>query len=312
MLSFRATGLPCGGRNNRRRRADGSVHVVGARDVRKLPCALVRGDHTQTAGVPRLLGESGGHERVDDLLGDLVRREPRSDRDDLRVVVLTRQARQFRAVGECRPDAGHLVGGDLLPVAGAAQDDAERALVGSDGLGGPQHVDRVVVLRVVAVRAVVDDLVPGLAQVGEETLVEVVGRVVAADVDAHVRPCSGSGVGQSKMGPSVRLRLSSKKPGVPATSTQPSQSRAASSPFGAGVTTGPKNATPLTAMIGVPTSVPTRLIPRLWLRCRAGSNFLWWASLASAAGRPTSSSDSRMTWSKSLIRRRWMRVPMAS
>ena len=40
----------------------------------------------------------------------------------------------------------------------------------------------------------------------------------------------------------MRVRLSSKNPGVPATRTQPSQSRPAASPFGAGLTTGPKNA----------------------------------------------------------------------
>ena len=37
-------------------------------------------------------------------------------------------------------------------------------------------------------------------------------------------------------------------------------------------------------MTGVPTSVPTRPIPRLWLRRSAASCFLWWASLASAGG----------------------------
>ncbi len=64
---------------------------------------------------------------------------------------------------------------------------------------------------------------------------------------------------QSKMGSRSRLRLSSKKPGVPETSSTPSQSRPAASPFGAGVTTGPKKATcrpsgPGAWMTGVPTS----------------------------------------------------------
>ena len=39
---------------------------------------------------------------------------------------------------------------------------------------------------------------------------------------------------QSKTGPTSRVRLISKKPGVPATSSVPSQSRPAASPFGAG------------------------------------------------------------------------------
>ena len=54
-----------------------------------------------------------------------------------------------------------------------------------------------------------------------------------------------------------------------ATSSVPSHSFAASSPLGAGVTTGPKKAicspsAPGTAMTGVPTSWPTLSMPSLW------------------------------------------------
>ncbi len=59
---------------------------------------------------------------------------------------------------------------------------------------------------------------------------------------------------QSKLGGTFRLRFSSKKPGVPQTARTPSHSTPAASPFGAGVTTGPKKATPSTLMTGVPTS----------------------------------------------------------
>ena len=59
---------------------------------------------------------------------------------------------------------------------------------------------------------------------------------------------------QSKIGSRVRLRLSSKKPSVPATSSTPSHSFAAASPRGIGEITGPKNETPSTEMTGVPTS----------------------------------------------------------
>jgi hypothetical protein len=59
---------------------------------------------------------------------------------------------------------------------------------------------------------------------------------------------------QPKSGATSRLRFSSKKPGVPATARTPSQSRPAASPLGAGVSTGPKKATPSTLMTGVPTS----------------------------------------------------------
>ena len=59
---------------------------------------------------------------------------------------------------------------------------------------------------------------------------------------------------QSKIGSLVRLRFSSKKPSVPATSSTPSHSFAAASPRGIGETTGPKMEVPSTEMIGVPTS----------------------------------------------------------
>ena len=61
-------------------------------------------------------------------------------------------------------------------------------------------------------------------------------------------------VAQSKIGSLVRLRLSSKKPSVPATSSTPSHSFAAASPRGIGEITGPKNETPSTEITGVPTS----------------------------------------------------------
>ena len=104
---------------------------------------------------------------------------------------------------------------------------------------------------------------------------------------------------QSKMGPTSRLRLSSKNPGVPATSTQPSQSRPASSPLGAGLTTGPKKATPLTATTGVPTSSPTRSMPRSWLARSRSSTASLSAKRDSAPSMPTSSSAAAMTASKS-------------
>ena len=126
----------------------------------------------------------------------------------------------------------------------------------------------------------VGDLVALGLEEGDEVDEQLVCRVVAADVDAHLRRSV------SKIGPTVRERLSSKKPSVPATRTQPSQSRPAASPFGAGLTTGPKKATPLTATTGVPTSSPTRSIARWWLARSASSCSSLVAASASSAGRP--------------------------
>ena len=62
---------------------------------------------------------------------------------------------------------------------------------------------------VVGVRPVIDDLVALLGEEGQQVLLQVVCRVVAADVNAHVRCLSGLWSSQSKMGSSVRDRLSS-------------------------------------------------------------------------------------------------------
>ena len=73
----------------------------------------------------------------------------------------------------------------------------------------------------------------------------------------RIRPWPSSGAGgdvgaddglarpHSKLGRSLRVRLSSKKPSVPVHSSTPSHRRPAASPLGAGVTTGPKMAWPL-------------------------------------------------------------------
>src|SRR5690348_11647871 len=67
---------------------EASARLVRLGQGRQLSGALVRGNHTQTPGVPRLVAELGRDERVDDLLGDLVGGEAGADGDDVRVVVL--------------------------------------------------------------------------------------------------------------------------------------------------------------------------------------------------------------------------------
>ena len=82
-----------------------------------------------------------------------------ANRDDVGVVVLAAQLRRLEAPRERGTHAGDLVGGDLLAVAGAADDDAERPGLRDDGLGRREAERRVVVLGVVLERAVVDDVV---------------------------------------------------------------------------------------------------------------------------------------------------------
>jgi hypothetical protein len=114
----------------------------------------------------------------------------------------------------------------------------------------------------------------------------------------------------------VRVRLISKKPGVPATSSVPSHSRPAASPLGAGVTTGPKNATgvpfgPGTWITGVPTSSPTGAMPVSWLARTATSSVASSAASASAGSSPASSSADANNSRPSSSLRTWIRVPRA-
>src|SRR5690625_3101075 len=76
-----------------------------------------------------------------------------------------------------------------------------------------------------------------------------------------VQPCTLTSRRQSNSGASPLVRFSSKKCGYDANVTEASHSSPACSPRGMRESTGPKNATPLTWMVGVPTSLPTASIP---------------------------------------------------
>src|SRR5690606_784141 len=120
---------------------------------------LVAGDEVDAALVALLAGERLGEEQVDERLELLLGVLARTHGDDVRVVVLTGQARSVLVPHERGTDPADLVRGDLLTVAGAADHDAERAGLGDDRLTHVGAEGRVVVDGVVLVGAVVGDLV---------------------------------------------------------------------------------------------------------------------------------------------------------
>ena len=165
---------------------------VGQR--REVAGRLVVGEHPDPAYVPDLAGEVGAQEDADEPrhLRDGV--HPAADGDHVGVVVLPGQRRGLVAPGERGADTLHLVGGDLLAVAGTADHDAETALVGDDGLGGAEAEHRVVVLGVVHEGAVVDRLVALLAQPADQVVLQLEAGVVGSQVDAHeTDPCRPPG-----------------------------------------------------------------------------------------------------------------------
>ena len=108
-----------------------------------------------------------------------------TDSHHVRIVVLAGQAR-----GRVRPDEGgahafHAVGGHLLTVARATDNDAEAAGFADHSLGRLDTERRIVVERVVDVRAMVDDVMTGLAQVGDHLFLQLKTGVISGNMDAH-------------------------------------------------------------------------------------------------------------------------------
>src|SRR4051794_33333824 len=121
----------------------------GLRQGRELAGALVLADLAQAAGVPLLLAERRGQEDLDEPRHVPDQVHAAADRDDLRVVVLAPQARGLLRPGQRAADSRHLVGGDLLTVAGAADHHSQAVqplvAVGGHPGGGAQAEDGVVV-----------------------------------------------------------------------------------------------------------------------------------------------------------------------
>jgi hypothetical protein len=157
---------------------------------------LVLGELGDAARVPLLPRERLGEEQVDEVRGLLERVLAGADRADVRVVVLAGEQRGRLVPDERRADTLDLVRRDLLAVAGAAEDDAQR--LHPCGLV-VDHADRrvdaergVVVERLVGGGAVVDDLVALRLQMPLEVLREVESGVVRAEVHPHAsNPMTG-------------------------------------------------------------------------------------------------------------------------
>jgi hypothetical protein len=101
--------------------------------------------------------------------------------------VLARHAGRVEAVAQRGADAAHLVGGDLLALAGAAEHDAD---VGLAVAHAPRRrgTERRVVDALGRVGAVVDDLVPLRAEPLDQVLLELIAGVIGTERDAcHVR-----------------------------------------------------------------------------------------------------------------------------
>jgi hypothetical protein len=135
--------------------------------------------------VPRLAGERSRDEnlRETDRVGQRV--HPGTEAKHVSVVVLAGELGGLLRPGERRSDAWHLVRRDLLAVARTADHYAEAPRIADDPLRRAQHVNGVVVLRVVDGRAAIGGFVPRLAEPGDNGRLELNPGVVRSQVYAH-------------------------------------------------------------------------------------------------------------------------------
>ena len=94
----------------------------------------------------------------EDFVGEAGRDDPPAHRQDVGVVVLARQAGRIEVVAQRRADAVNLVGGDLLPLPAAADDDAAVGAARRDRAGDVGADRRVVDRRLAVGAAIVDDV----------------------------------------------------------------------------------------------------------------------------------------------------------
>ena len=114
-----------------------------------------------------------------------LRVHPGANGDHIRVVVLSAELRSIHVVGKRGPSAHHLVCSNLFAIAGAADNNAQRAGVGHYSLSSWDAEDGIVILGVVGLRPVVNDFVPVFGKSLDQMVLQLKPGVVAADVYAH-------------------------------------------------------------------------------------------------------------------------------
>ncbi len=104
--------------------------------------------------------EGGLEPKCQNLVRQAERDNAPAHREDIRVVVLARQAGRIEIVTECGADAGHFVGGDLFALSAAAEQDTAVRLTAGDRApdrdANRRIVDRDLVVRPVIVHRVAE------------------------------------------------------------------------------------------------------------------------------------------------------------
>jgi acetyl-CoA C-acetyltransferase len=96
-------------------------------------------------------------------------------------------ASRVEAVAECCAHAAYLVGGELLALPGASEDDPKIDIAIANGTPG-SSAERRVIDPIEGMGAVIDDLMPPGLQDTDEARLQLISSVIGADCDAHDAP----------------------------------------------------------------------------------------------------------------------------
>jgi hypothetical protein len=129
--------------------------------------------------------EAPREERIHDGTGELSSEDAASYGEHVGVVVLARETRGVLVETQRGPDAVHLVGRDLLPLAAAPEHDPEIGLAPDDGVTDGR-AERWVIDRLHRVRTEVDHLVSLPNEVTGDADLQVEAGVVGSESDLHV------------------------------------------------------------------------------------------------------------------------------
>ena len=129
-------------------------------------------------------GERRRQPQRQDLVGEAEGDDAAAHREDVRIVVFSRQPRRIEIVAERGANAGDLVRGDLLPLSAAAEHDAALGAACGDG-AADANADWRIIHRLFAVRAVIVDRVAERRERMFEMFLQREACVIGANRDSH-------------------------------------------------------------------------------------------------------------------------------
>src|SRR6185437_16214523 len=179
-----------------RRAAPGRRAAAGPTCVRP-SASLDRGsldgeDLVQPAPMPRLAAELRMEEGQGALERGLHADDTLAQGEDVHVVVLDALVRRVGVVAHGRAHATDLGGGHARPHAGAADEDAALHVAVTDRLADPLREVRIVVVRIAAITAEIDELVIRAQRrhAPEQLVLQRRARVIRREADPHEWPGS--------------------------------------------------------------------------------------------------------------------------